>query len=69
MGISVNLSMKPKISRFYPRPDPPKSPESKGDFDQILVPPLRRGARGDLSLVAKQPSLTTFELVIDSNRN
>jgi len=25
--------------------DPPKSPESKGDFDRNLVPPLLRGAR------------------------
>jgi len=30
-------------SRFYPRPDPPKSPESKGDFENTLVPPLLKG--------------------------
>ena len=29
------------ISRFYLSLDPPKSPESKGDFDRNLVPPLR----------------------------
>ncbi|MEZ2252636.1 hypothetical protein, partial [Microcoleus sp.] len=34
----------------------------KGDFEKIPVPPLGRGARGDLALIVKQQSLTEFEL-------
>ena len=48
-----------------PSLDPPKSPLRRGvgvDFDRILVPPFLRGARGDLDLMVKQPSLTGLEL-------
>jgi len=34
--------------KFLINLDPPKSPESKGDFEKALVPPFLRGARGDL---------------------
>ena len=57
--------LKPKTldkSRFYPRSDPPKSPESEGEFEKILVPPFLRGVRGDLDLIAKQQFLTGFDL-------
>jgi len=58
--------LKPQKSRFYPRPVPPKSPESKGDFENALVPPFLRGARGDLGLGSKQPSVTTFNALVDT---
>ncbi|TAD83105.1 MAG: hypothetical protein EA000_15930 [Oscillatoriales cyanobacterium] len=48
--------------RFHPSLDPPRIPLKKGDFEKIPVPPLGRGARGDLALIVKQQSLTEFEL-------
>ena len=30
--------------------------------EQVLVPPLRRGARGDLDLIVKQQSVTGLEV-------
>jgi len=50
---------------FRQSPDPPKSPLRRGvgvDFDPTLVPPLLRGARGDLALIVKQQSLTGLEV-------
>ena len=52
-------------SRFHPSLDPPKSPLRRGvgvDFEKIPVPPFLRGARGDLSLIVKQQSLTKFNV-------
>ena len=52
-------------SRFHPSLDPPKSPLRRGvgvDFEKIPVPPFLRGARGDLSLIVKQQSLTEFNV-------
>ncbi|TAD95824.1 MAG: hypothetical protein EAZ98_14380 [Oscillatoriales cyanobacterium] len=41
---------------------PSHPPNRCGDFEKIPVPPLGRGARGDLALIVKQQSLTEFEL-------
>jgi|GEM_PF-3431659 len=40
----------------------------KGDFEKTLVPPLRRGARGDLGLIVKQQSLTGFDVKLTLRR-
>ena len=38
------------------------------DFDPFPVPPLRRGARGDLDLIVKQQSVTTFDVKLTRRR-
>ncbi len=49
-------------SRFSLSPDPPRIPLKKGDFEKTPVPPFLRGARGVLALIAKQPSVTGFDV-------
>jgi len=39
-----------------------------GDFEKIPVPPFLRGARGDLSLIVKQQSLTEFNVKLTLRR-
>jgi hypothetical protein len=48
--------------RFYLSLDPPKSPLRRGTREKTLVPPLRRGARGDLDLIVKQQSVIGFDV-------
>jgi hypothetical protein len=37
----------------------PSHPPPEGDFDQVLVPPLLRGARGDRTLTVKTVDITS----------
>ncbi len=38
---------KERLTSYAVYPDPPKSPESKGDFEKTLVPLFLRGVSGD----------------------
>ena len=69
MPIGVNLRLKPlDKSRFHPSLDPPRIPLKKGDLKRLPVPPFLRGARGDLSLIVKQQSLTEFNVKLTLRR-
>ena len=48
LPIGDNLTLKSIINVACSRVSIPLNPLKKGDFDNTLVPPLLRGARGDL---------------------
>ncbi|PSB24374.1 hypothetical protein C7B69_13565 [filamentous cyanobacterium Phorm 46] len=46
---------------------PLASPESKGDFDALVPPESKGGAREIEGLIIRQQTLTTFDVFVDTN--